>query len=350
MTEPIPSTNPGSSLAPSPKSPAAPQPISLRSFLTSDKPSTAAYLGLCRKAAPPALSTMEAEELIKMLPAQPRSLARLRSLLAELDDPASVVAKQVTDLAESLVRSLLPADVSLPPLKPGLPPGAVKTALRTLVASATKRDLRKRHLTLVMLVWWIVRLRGVVAHEELVEIALREFAPKRKGGRRTPSPSADSIWEEVTRELSPLLPKPAPRSSLLQAVALFGPALKADEMAREAEVARGLELHRKISELEARITALVGEVAARDATLAENERTIAALKADLADQQAVGRQSKRALKTRMIGFLSNELTQSIRDAYDAANTNPVRTHVIFDRLESALNALNREMQWLESSD
>jgi len=121
---------------------------------------------------------------------------------------------------------------------------------------------------------------------------------------------------------------------------------------------------KQISSLEANIQRLEGEKSASTAELQrvqaqvaelnskvqEKERRIDTLERELTDSRTVAQHRYDAVKGRARGFLEGELLRWLQNATEAASVEPPRVRVIQERLQSAINGIQKEAQWLQSLD
>jgi hypothetical protein len=92
------------------------------------------------------------------------------------------------------------------------------------------------------------------------------------------------------------------------------------------------------------------EITGLNSTICEKDGRTAALAQELTDTRTAAKHRHDALKGRVRGFLEGELSRWLQNASEAANIEPVRVRVVQERLQSALGAIHKEAQWLQSSD
>jgi chromosome segregation ATPase len=195
-------------------------------------------------------------------------------------------------------------------------------------------------------VLWVARLRGALDGESLVELLLFAFPPRLKGRSKRVQTAKPDLGPIVAR----LLHKKAARDTVLAVVTYHvGKAADATEASR-ALAAKLERLQQDITLHEQTIDSLKGQAAKDQHSLKEKEESIARLSQDITDHKAVARQARQRLMARLNGLLQGELLPMLRDVHDSSTMQPVRTHIILDRIETARKLIEKESQWLESSD
>lgn len=321
------------------------QPATLLDFLKAEKAAPRAFLAHARKTPPTDVSESESEELGVYLNAHDVAAQRLAGLMAELRDEHSGVARQITRAAESYARRQLPITTPWYPLRTGTRAADVREVIRALLASAKDASSKKKAETAVFFVLWLARLRAVIDGDALAEIVLFLFSPESGDVAKRPGVSRD-----LGSILARVLHKRAARDSILETTLHFR--AKVDAVTRESQ-ALGAEIERLKEELgkkEQTIATLTDQASQDQRALREKEERIELLTRDVSDHRAVGRQSTQRVKARVNGLLQGELIPLVRDIHDSATMEPVRTHVILDRIETARKLIEREIKWLESSD
>jgi hypothetical protein len=323
-----------------------PKPLeSLPEFLTAAKASPKPFLVFTRKHPPVSLSDFDIHELGVFLDTHDKAVLRLTALLAGLPDEQSVIARQVTQVAEAYARRQVPSMV-WPQLRPETSGQQIKDVIRALLSAEREPQKRKKGQTAAYFVLWVARLRGALDGESLIELLLFAFPPRLKGRAKAVQvrkPDLGSI-------LAPLLHKKAARDIAL-AVAIYHITKAADATeASRAQAAAVEKLKQEIALHEKTISSLTEQAAQNGLVLKQKDADIAQLTKDIADHRAVARQAMQRLKARLNGLLQGELLPMLRDIHDSSTMEPVRTHVILDRIETARKLIEKESQWLESSD
>lgn len=320
--------------------------VSLKDYLRGVPAPAHSVVRQALKGGPWVSSETDFEDMARLLKAHGAPVQRLGAVLSELTDEQSAFARHVTRLAETYVRAQLPATMPCPPIGPALTISDLKNMLRALVYAPAGDEVRAHNQHAACFVLWVARLRGVIGGDALAELACFAFPPpqdrKEKTGVVVPPNLAEILF--------PVLHKKTARDPILATVDYFREKLRsaADEAhALESEVARlKLQLAEQQTSQEnvqSQLAATVDELAARD-------RRIGALERDIADHKAVARQTVSGLRARLNGRLQGDLLPLVRDIHDAATMEPVRTHIILDRAETARRLIEKETQWLESSD
>lgn len=329
-----PETKPGAR----PKSPpAATLPEFLRATTAAPRP----FLAHARKCPPPGLSDFDLHGLGVFLDTNDKAVQRLASLLAELADENSLIARQVTRVAEGYARRRIP-NMEWPQLRSETSVDQIRDAVRNLLTAENDRDKRHRGRTAAFFVLWVARLRGALDGDALVALLLFAFPPKLK--------TSKAGKPDFGGMLAKLLHKQGYREPVLATAVHY--AAKVDTANEEAR-ALTTELDRlrlQAAQFEQTIRSLEEQVAHERRTLNDKNEVIAQLTRDLADHKAVARQAMQRLKARVNGVLQGGLMPLLRDVHDSSTMEPVRTHIILDRVETAQKTIERESQWLESSD
>jgi hypothetical protein len=343
LPPPSPSTRP----APTPTgAPPERTKVNVRDYLRGVPATASTVVRQALKGPPVVISDAEFQELATLLKSHGSPVQRLAALLVELTDEQSSFARHVTRLAETYIRAQLPATMPSPPIAPTTGVSDLRNVLRALIYAPAGDEVRNRNQSAACFVLWVARLRGAISGDSLAELAGFAFPPpqerKEKSGVVTTPDLADILF--------PLLHKKTAREPVLATVEYYGSKLRsaADEArALESEVAR---LRKQLAEQQASQEMLQSQLAARVDDLAVRDQRIAALERDIADHRAVARQASSGLRARLNGRLQGDLLPLVRDIHDAATMEPVRTHIILDRTETARRLIEKETQWLESSD
>jgi cell division septum initiation protein DivIVA len=345
MSEPENSSIPPGSGSKPESQPKVKPAATLAEFLRAEKASPRPFLASARKITPASPSEFDVHELGVYLDTHEPALQRLAHLLAELPDEQSVIARQVTQIAEGYARRQVP-QISWPHLRFETKVDQVKEVIRSLLSTGLDPHKQRKGQTAAFFVLWIARLRGLVDGEALADLLLFAFPPKLK----TQAKGGQSEKVDLGAVLAPVLNKRALRDPVL-ATAIYYRAKAAslvnEAHALEAEVAK---LKQDIARHEETIAGF-NEQAARDKMLLkQKDQHAAQLVQDITDHKAVARQSAQRLKARLNGLLRSELLPLLRDVHDSSTMEPVRTHIILDRVETARKLIEKESLWLESSD
>ena len=294
----------------------------------------------------PAMSDVEFREMATLLKSHGAPVHRLGALLIELPNEQSSFARQLTQLAETYVRAQLPVTIPCPPIAPSTPSSDLRNMLRALVIAPAGDEVRARNQSAAYFVLWIARLRGVIGGDAFAELAGFAFPPPQKKKKKT----GVIIAPDVADILFPLLHKKTARDPILATVEYYSAKLRAsaDEVhALGIEVER---LQQQLAEQQAEHKKVQSRLAATADDVATKNRLIVQLERDVADHKAVARHAASNLRARLNGRLQGDLLPLVRDIHDAATMEPVRTHIILDRTETAKKLIEKETQWLESSD
>ena len=320
--------------------------VSLKDYLRGVPAPVHSVVRQALKGAPWVSSESEFEDMVRLLKGHGAPVQRLGAVLSELTDEQSAFARHVTRLAETYVRAQLPATMPCPPIAPGITTSDLKNMLRALVYAPAGDEVRARNQSAACFVLWVARLRGVIGGDVLAELASFAFPPPQERKEKT----GVVLPPDLSDILFPLLHKKAARDSVLATVEYYGVNLRAaaDEAhALETEVAR---LKLQLAEQQTSQEKVQSQLAVTVDDFAAKDRRIAALERDIADHKAVARQAVSGLRARLNGRLQGDLLPLVRDIHDAATMEPVRTHIILDRAETARKLIEKETQWLESSD
>lgn len=329
-----------------PESPPKIKPAAtLAEFLRAEKASPRPFLASARKLPPPSLSEFDVQQLGIYLDTHEPALQHLVHLLAELPDEQSIIARQVTQIAEGYARRQVP-HIAWPHLRFETKVDQVKEIIRNLLSTGLDPHKQRKGQTAAFFVLWIARLRGLVDGETLADLLLFAFPPKLKTQAKGGQP--DKV--DLGSVLAPVLNKRALRDPVLATAIYYrakAAALVNEAHALEAEVGK---LKQDIARHEETIAGFKEQATREELVLKQKDQQTAQLAQDIADHKAVARQATQRLKARLNGLLQSELLPLLRDVHDSSTMEPVRTHIILDRVETARKLIEKESLWLESSD
>lgn len=323
-----------------------PKPLeTLPEFLRATKSSPKSFLLFARKHPPTPLSEAALDELGLLLDTDDKAVVRLVALLAELPDEQSSIARQATQVAEAYARRQVPS-LPWPQLRPETPGHLIKDVVRVLLSGEREAKKRRNGEISAYFLIWVARLRGALDGEALVELLLFAFPPRVKGRGKSGQPAKPDLGAILARHLH----KKAFRDiALAVAVYFITQAADATEASR-AQAAAVEKLRQEIDQHEKTIRSFTDRSAQDALVLKQKDAAIGQLTQDIADHRAVARQGMQRLKARLNGLMQSELLPLLRDVHDSTTMQPVRTHVILDRIETARKLIEKESQWLESSD
>lgn len=121
-----------------------------------------------------------------------------------------------------------------------------------------------------------------------------------------------------------------------------------EEALRRAE-AKANNLRHEKETVEAEADALRNKLEDVNQSLAERDKQIADLVADLNDARTRALQDLGALKARFRRQIGDHLAGLLGDAWDAIDTNPPHPEVTRERLEIARTTIQKELEWLDRS-
>lgn len=319
----------------------------LDEFLTSAKPPPPrAYLNAARRTPPVQLSEARFGELNALLDSNRGALLRLEALLAELVDEHGAVQRDASRLAEEFIGRHIESTRAWTRIDPALGAAGVRDAMVVLIRSDSDNDNRKKREIAVCFLLWIARLRGIVEADVFVDLVTEAFPqPTRKKPTSSHQPTSD-----LSAILAPVLHKRQLREPLIATIVHA----RRERARLESQVTAGTaEIERQrqeASDQREAIRRLEERIGKLNETIVEKDHRIVQLERDVADHKAIARQSEKRIRGRFNGLLRSELHPLIRDIHDSATMEPVRTHVILDRVETAEKLIERETKWLESSD
>lgn len=320
------------------------KPVSLLHFLRDKTIPAQKQLNAARRMPPPPLSQSELTDAVTLIGQSQDALVRLESLLAELSDGNSEIAKQVIAVSEAYLVKLQSDPTKSLRLDTGLGREGVWTLIRQVHAGARDSQDKKRGQIAARFVLWLGRLKGALSDDAFIELVTRTFPPsgRSKSGKPQELNLAALLASQLHRKGS--------RDTLLQVVSHFEARLAADAVTMQGQAAQIEQQKAEATRLRGEIESLQNQVRDLQQRVEEREANIASLSQDISDHRAVKRQTENQLRARLTGLLQDQLLPLIRDIHDSASMEPVRAHVILDRTDSAQNLIKKETTWLASSD
>lgn len=323
--------------------------VDIRDFFGPAKVAPRKFLHASRRQAVRVPPEPEIAELAKRIAADAKLQDRLLGLacLLPLESEPGALNRVVIGIMERLLAGVA---AGLPTLHPQSVPDAATTAAGMLRRAVKSK--RQQHVLLALYALVAVQ-KGWIDREGADDFIAVFF-------RSQPKPAAKGkVRRKKATEQQPV-PKAPAMLPLLSKAAVLAAAVRVydacrarmDEIEREAaslreEAARvGQDLattQQSLESAEHRIQEQTERMAALDKQVAE-------LGKDLKAQITTSTHDRQMLKARVKGFLRGELTRWLQTSHDAATAIPPRTNVITERLEQALALLDKEAQWMESSD
>lgn len=336
---PTPSPKP-TGLPGKPKPPPRPLPASLREFLfTADAPAKR-FIAQVLRSPLPRPDAVAMETLVRDVGNSPAASTKLAQAIAELSSRGSQIAQLLADIAEQISRAKTSVTIPIPALTPTTPLEELRRAVAAMGSVPQEKSERAKREQWVHFLLAAAWLKGAVTGPALADILVAIGNMKPKG-----EDPEGALAVLLVRNLN----KPGPRAEALAVYLLQQARLSVALQDRQALADTNRRLQAELDGLKAKIGELETQCANTSATVRERDAQIVQLTRDLADQQAVARQSRRALRARFNGLLQGEVSNLLRDA-QAAAMQPVRPHIITDRLESLANIIKKETLWLESSE
>jgi hypothetical protein len=334
-------SSPNSTGQPSkPKPQPRPLPASLREFLFTPDAPAKRFIAHVLRSPLPRPDTFAIEAMVRDVGNSPAASTKLAQAIAELPSPGSQIAQLLADLAEQISRAKASVTISIPTLSPATPLDELRRAVAAMGSvrqEKSERAKREQWVHFLLAAAWI---KGAVTGPMLADILVALESMKPVGG--DPDGALAAL---LVRNLN----KPGPRAEALTVYLLQQARLSIALQERQALSETSRRLQAELDDLKVKIRELETQCSATSATVQERDGQIGRLTRDLADQQAVARQSRRALRSKFNGLLQGEISSLMRDA-QAAAMEPVRPHIISDRLESLANIIKKETLWLESSE
>ena len=325
------------------KKEAGPVHTSLTEFLAADRASARRFVQLMSKR--PTLTEDDLAQSRGMIDAQPKKMGRV----VELARAAANFVPQpgiLLSWCEEIVRA---RDERLRnwALDPGQDAGAAFSELLSWAHPSIrgKGDRAKRQLAESCV---LVGLNLLIARRGLSPLkALRSLASASQGHseRRGGASLERAATKQLMRAGAKLL------FELARVAALSEREITAAEDARRTAISFADELRRKNEALEEVSDSLAAHVKMIDQALADRDRRIGELTAELDGTRTHANQDLRLLKARFRRQIGERLEGLLSDAWDALDTNPPHPDVTLERLEMAREVIRKELEWLaQSSD
>jgi chromosome segregation ATPase len=201
-------------------------------------------------------------------------------------------------------------------------------------------------LTSVVLGW----RKGILHEGEILELLRRVFP--RRGSRARKDDGGGTV--DLTADPTEVLVRSL--GSRIDARALLDLAEAARANAEEAAARQAVAEELK-AQMEAKAIDLTRELEAHQQEIdrlgeakRELEHRLADLDALNADIRTTFQHRLDETRGRLRGVLGGELSRWLESAYQASTLEPPRTEVIRERLETALGAIRRELEWLQTSE
>jgi hypothetical protein len=260
-----------------------------------------------------------------------------------LNEAGGSIRESVLVLAENFLRErgAVPSNPS------PLPANEWRVATANLLRSPSPKNA-KTNLSVFGVPLLLAFHREWLTEDDIVALLFNAFpTPKAKRSR------SGSLQAVEPSPLAIILGAPMKKSSV-------APLLAVDRAWRKrtaAQAAEIVQLQESVRRLENEKAAVAGElqqaqtrIAGLESTIHDQGTRITNLERELTDTRTTAQHRYDALKGRIRGFLEGELLRWLQNATEAANIDPPRIRVIQERLQSALNGIQKETQCLQSSD
>jgi hypothetical protein len=317
-----------------------PLPASLREFLFSPDAPAKRFVAHALRNPLPRPDAVALDSLVRDVGNSPAASTKLAQAIAELPAPGSQMANLLADLAERISREKSSVTIQIPALSSATPLDELRRAVAAMGnAQREKSDRAKREqwIHFFLAAAWI---KGAVTGPSLADILLAL-----ETGRSAPDDPDAVLATLLVRNLN----KPGPRADALTVYLLQQARVAMAIQDRQTLSETNRRLQTELEDLKVKVRDLEARCAATSTAAQQKDEQILKLTRDVADQQAVARQSRRALRAKVNGLLKGEVANLIGDA-QAAAMEPVRPHIISDRLETLVNVIKKETLWLESSE
>jgi uncharacterized protein (UPF0335 family) len=315
-----------------------PLPSTLPEFVAAKGGQARLFLRKLKKSAFAVPSADDLRQMAQMLRARPDGALRLLLLLQALDEVTGTIRESTLSLAEEFLRDALPATP--------LPLTDCRATAERLLRPADPKGPKPK-LDLFGVVLLLALHRGWLADDELFALLARAFPlPKAK-----PSRFGEAAVEPLP--LAIILGSPLKRPAILPLLTLHS----TWEKRTAAAAAQIRQLQATVARLEAEKAGLAAqleqaraEITGFKADAGQKAQRIRELETEITDSRTAAQHRHDALKGRVRGFLEGELSRWLQNAAEAVNIEPPRVRVIQERLQSALAGIQKEAQWLQSSD
>jgi cell division protein FtsB len=223
-----------------------------------------------------------------------------------------------------------------------------KDAVSSWLDTFRKKPLKKNELLQLLLLLQFGWQRGVVDHDTSVALIGQSLTKPAKGrGKKKP---AQKPLQSSLAALLGASPTPAVLSALLvyaKAASVEKAGLSAKIRAQAADVTR---LSDENETLDAEIGKLKSEINQLRSQIATTESRAAKLEQQIVDLRDGYRHKMDDLRGKIRGMLQGQLTRLLQTALDASLTDPPWTVAIQERLEDALQLIEREAECLQPSE
>lgn len=318
-------------------------------FFSTSKLSPQKFIGLRQKHGMRVPSEEEISKLGDHLFGDDKLLDRLVSIAAilpihrEPDSLNTIVLKLLHRVLARAVPSLsaIPAGQSIVDL----------IAAAEVIRRGTKAK-RRQHLFKAVYVLEVIH-RGVLDQgdvDEFIEGVFTTPPKKKKKSQNRHSVIITQPMEDSACTLLRVVPREAMLRSAIEIRKRYQ--LQIYEISNENVNLRS-ETDRLISELSNNQQAMDGaksRIKVQEEQISDLQTQCASLQKVVKAETTNSLHDRQMLKARVKGSLRGELTRWLQTAQDAATASPARINVITERLAQSLNLIEKEAQWLESSD
>jgi hypothetical protein len=323
--------------------------LDVREYFSNTKHQPHSYMRSLQKQAVRLLSAQESDELAVRVVGDAKSLDRLVGLavLLPLEKGSDAARRIITDIIVHVIRKVLP-QFQVP---------AHGAPLEDLAVGATSllrqtRSKRQKHTLTALFALAAVHCGwvGLESVDELISCiaAYASAKPKKKCDRRQKTRADDS--QSAKSLLIPFISKPLALSAALKVYA----ELRSSQASFVRQIAEArVETERVAADLATTAHQLQDQeqyAQTKNEELTQLRGFFEELQKDLVAHAATSRHDMQMLKARLKGVLDGDLSRWLKTAYEASNAVPARTNVVTERLEQVLDAIKREVQWMESSD
>ncbi len=285
----------------------------------------------------------ESRVIARTISAREDGTLRLLVLLQALSAAGGSIRESVLVLAEDFLRErgAFPAQ-SLP-----LPANEWRTAIANLVPRSAPKST-KPNLNAFGIFLLLAFHRNWLAEDDIIALLQTAFPVAKANCSRPGKPQTlEPSPTEVILGVPFKKPNVAPLLTLNRAWRK-----RTDDQATEIA-----KLQERVRQLENENTSIAGalersrtQIAGLESQLRDQRTRIENLERDVTDTRTAAQHRYDALKGRIRGFLEGELSRWLQNASEAASIEPPRVRVVQERLQSALNGIQKEAQCLQSLD
>jgi hypothetical protein len=288
-------------------------------------------------------SSDESRAMARTVSARKDGALRLLMLLQALSEAGGSNRESILALAEDFLRerNAFPLQ-SLP-----LPASEWRAAIADLVRPPAPNDAKPGLNTLGIFLLLAFH-RNWLAEDDIVALPQTAFP-----GAKAKQPQSGKAQTPEPSPMEVILGAPFKKLNVASLLTL-NRAWRKRTYAQATEIAR---LHERVRQLENEKAALKGEleqaqtrITGLESANRDQQTRILNLERELTDTRTAAQHRNDALKGRTRGFLEGELLRWLQNASEAANIDSPRLRVVQERLQSALNGIQKETQWLQSSD